>query len=244
MKDAPAPIWPRPFITESTPQIYSRESVHSLLISTVGDDPTAKRPPFPHGPEQGGTLPAAAAPWPERADPVLRGPILQPEWCYAYHTRMWICGREADRQLQHGIPRPQPRADSQRRDDSGIEFAMAWWLASSWKTKASFGSNPRSPRCFATVNLLIPWAPSWRRLTFLRACGDGGYGACARMWAQVDEMRGSLRSSFMAQGAAAPTGYHPSITATGTTNLFDRCGRIARGKERNPRKQLMCSVPI
>jgi hypothetical protein len=36
----------------------------------------------------------------------------------------------------------------------------------------------------------------------------GGYGACARMWAQVDEMRGSRRSSFMAQGAAAPTGYH------------------------------------
>ena len=48
----------------------------------------------------------------------------------------------------------------------------------------------------------------WRRPTFLRACGDGGYGACARMWAQVDEMRGSRRSSFMAQGAVAPTGYH------------------------------------
>jgi hypothetical protein len=48
----------------------------------------------------------------------------------------------------------------------------------------------------------------WRRPTHLRACGDGGYGACARMWAQVDEMRGSRRSSFMAQGAAAPTGYH------------------------------------
>jgi hypothetical protein len=38
-----------------------------------------------------------------------------------------------------------------------------------------------------------------------RACGDGGYGACARMWVQVDEMRGgSRRSSFIARGAAAP----------------------------------------
>jgi hypothetical protein len=51
---------------------------------------------------------------------------------------------------------------------------------------------------------------SRRRPTLLRACGDGGYGACARMWVQVDEMRGggSRRSSFIAQGAAAPTGYY------------------------------------
>jgi hypothetical protein len=31
---------------------------------------------------------------------------------------------------------------------------------------------------------------SRRRPTLLRACGDGGNGACARMWVQVDEMRG------------------------------------------------------
>ena len=50
---------------------------------------------------------------------------------------------------------------------------------------------------------------SRRRPTLLRACGVGDYGACARMWVQVDEMRGgSRRSSFIAQGAAAPTGYY------------------------------------
>jgi hypothetical protein len=106
-----------------------------------------------------------AAPWPERADPVLRGPILQPEWCYAYHTRMWICEREADWQLQHGIPRPRPRADSQRRDDSGEEFAMAWWFAPPWKAMVSFGSHSGLPLCPTTVKLLIRCALIWRRVS-------------------------------------------------------------------------------
>jgi hypothetical protein len=57
-------------------------------------------------------------------------------------------------------------------------------------------------------------------------------------------MRGSRWSSFMAQGAAAPTRYYPSITATGTTNLFDRCDRIARGKEHNPRNPMVPSPSL
>jgi hypothetical protein len=38
----------------------------------------------------------------------------------------------------------------------------------------------------------------------LRACGDGGYDACARMWVQVDEMRGVTTVVFYSPGSCGP----------------------------------------